>query len=188
MAKSLLNFLTETQTNGIRTSNMFELEISSGYSEVDNLLQNITMYGQGFEVPDRTQQFSTVSFKGYPIPIPTLISMGTEHSISVNADVDGVIRRAFLLWAGMVTDPAISNGSLFAGEKRPPSNSFVRIKMLGQDMETVVETFKLIGVSVSSVGGLSVSNTDASVSQFSVGLKSIYWEIENHTSPLAVIK
>lgn len=188
MAKSLLNFLSETQTNGIRTSNMFELEISSGYSEVDSLLQNITMYGQGFEIPERTQNFANVSFKGYPIPIPTTLQMGTTHSFSVNADIDGVIRRAFLLWAGMVTDPAISSGSLFAGEKRPPSSSFVRIKLLGQDMETVVETYKLVGVSVSSVGSLSVSNADASVSTFSVGLQSIYWEIENHTSPLAVIR
>lgn len=185
MARSLLDFLTEVRTNGIRTSNMFEIFVSSGYPEVDSLLENITMYGQNFTLPTRTQNFADVSFKGYPIPIPTNMVMEREHTMTVNADVDGKIRRAFLLWESMVTDPAITDGSLFAGDKRPPSNSYIRIQMLNQDMETTAEVYRIVGVSIQNVGSLTMSNTESNVSTFDVTFKSAYWEIENVASGIA---
>lgn len=48
MAKALNEFLNKLSTNQIRTTNMFEMYVTSGYSDVDKVLQNITMYGQGF--------------------------------------------------------------------------------------------------------------------------------------------
>ena len=188
MAKSLLNFLTEIQNQGVRTSNMFEIEISSGYPEVDMLLENVTMWGKNFTLPNRAQEYADVNFKGYPIPIPTKMTMEREHTLSVIADADGILRRAFLLWQGMVTDPAISDGSLFAGDKRPPANSFIRIRLLDQDMETVSETYKMVGIGVSQVGGYQVSNDDANVSTFDVQFKSVYWEIESSESPKGITR
>ena len=188
MAKSLLNFLAEIQNQGVRTTNMFELEISTGYPEVDALLENITMWGKNFTLPNRVQEFADVNFKGYPIPIPTRMTMEREHTISVVADADGIIRRAFLLWEGMVTDPAISDGSLFAGDKRPPANSFIRIRLLDQDMESITETYKMVGVSVKSVGGYQVSNDEAAVSTFDVQFQSVYWEIESMSTSKATTR
>lgn len=188
MAKSLLNFLTEIQNQGVRTSNMFEIEISSGYPEVDMLLENITMWGKNFTLPKRTQEFADVNFKGYPIPVPTKMTMEREHTMTVNADAEGVIRRAFLLWQSMVTDPAISDGSLFAGDKRPPANSYIRIRLLDQDMENVTETYKMVGVSITDVNGYQLSNDDANVATFDVGFKSVYWEIESFSGGKAITR
>lgn len=188
MAKSLLDFLSEVRTNGIRTTNMYEIEVSSGYSDVDSLLNNITMYGQGFSLPTRTQNFADVNFKGYPIPIPTNMEMEREHQITINADLAGNIRRAFLLWEGKVTDPAITDGSLFAGDKRPPANSYVRIRLLNADMSTDAEVYRLVGVSVQNVGNLNVSNTESNVATFDVTLKSAYWEVESTASSTGITK
>jgi len=54
MAIALNEYLNKLTTNQVRTTNMFELEVSSGYSEIDSILQSITMYGQGFNLPSRT--------------------------------------------------------------------------------------------------------------------------------------
>jgi hypothetical protein len=45
MARALNEFLNKLSTNQIRTTNMFELYITSGYSDVDAVLKDITMYG-----------------------------------------------------------------------------------------------------------------------------------------------
>lgn len=50
---------------------MFEMYITTGYSEIDAVLKDITLYGHGISIPSRTTNFSTVSFKGMEVPIPT---------------------------------------------------------------------------------------------------------------------
>jgi hypothetical protein len=179
MAYSVQNFLSEVSQNGLRTSNLFEMEVTSGYSDVDDVLKPITMYGNGFSLPTRTQNFNQVQFKAFPTQIPSNFVMEQNHTITVKADANGQIRRAFLAWASKVTDPAISDGSLFAGDKRPRFDGVIRIKLLdATDGTTVTEIYKLIGVQVNTVGNLQVSNEDANVSTFDVQFISQYWEIE----------
>lgn len=179
MALNLQEFLGQVdKRGGIRTQNLFELYVSSGYPEIDNALKTITMYGQGFEIPARNQEYNTVSFKGYDFRIPGKPSMTTEHEITINADIDGVIRRAFLAWQQKTTNFAISDGSYLEGDKRINLGSTVRVHLLGNNGE-VAEIYKLLGVKVGNVGPLTVSNTDAAVASFQVTLVSQYWEIEN---------
>jgi len=54
MATALNTFLNQMSTNQLRTTNMFEMFITTGYSDVDNIFQNITMYVEGFAAPNRT--------------------------------------------------------------------------------------------------------------------------------------
>lgn len=178
MAKALVQFLNQLSTNQVRTQNMFEMFVTSGYDDVDAVLENITMYGTGFTLPNRTLEHTEIAFKGYPVPVPTVTKMEQDHSLTVNADANGEIRRAFLAWQGHCSDPAISEGSVFTGDRRVNTNGIIRIQLLDNDMMTVSETYKMIGVRIASVGGLAVSNSDSSVSTFEVGFKSIYWEIE----------
>lgn len=182
MAESLLNFLGKMSTNQLRTSNLFELEVSTGYPEIDEVLKPITMYGENFTLPNRTQNFADVGFKGYNVPVPTTMAMEQDHTMTVRADSDGEIRRAFLAWAAKVSDPAISDGSIFAGDRRINTAGIIRIKLLStEDASSVSEVYKLIGVKISSIGGYSVSNSEANVSTFDVQFRSIYWEIEDGT-------
>lgn len=179
MAESLQNFLGKLSTNQLRTTNLFELEVTSGYSDIDDVLKNITMYGEGFTLPHRTQNFADVGFKGYTVPVPTNMVMEQDHTITIRADSNGEIRRAFLAWQGKTTDPAISLGSVFAGDKRLNTSGIIRIKLLAtEDATTVSEVYEMVGVKINAVNGMSVSNTDANVATFDVSFKSIYWQIQ----------
>lgn len=181
MAIALASYLSKLSQNQVRTTNMFEMYITTGFSDIDAVLQNITMYGQGFEIPTRTTSYADVSFKGYAVPIPTNEQMGNEHSMQVYADANGEIRRAFLAWQAKTWDPDIEGGSVFAGDRRLNTGSVIRIHLLDNDMESVSEVYKMVGVRIAEVGALTVSNTEASVSQFSVSFRSVYWQIEKDT-------
>ncbi len=181
MAIALASYLSKLSQNQVRTTNMFEMYITTGFSDIDAVLQNITMYGQGFEIPTRTTNYADVSFKGYAVPIPTNEQMGNEHSMQVYADANGEIRRAFLAWQAKTWDPDIEGGSVFAGDRRLNTGSVIRIHLLDNDMESVSEVYKMVGVRIAEVGALTVSNTEASVSQFSVSFRSVYWQIEKDT-------
>lgn len=178
MAKALVNFLNKISQNQIRTQNAFEMVVTSGYNDVDKVLEDITMYGQGFTIPGRTQNFTDVSFKGYAVPIPTNMQMENEHTVTINADFQGELRRAFLAWQAKVQDPAISDGSVFSGDRRVNNKSIIRIHLLDDQFTDVAEVYKMIGVKIMTVGPLTVSNTDANVATFDVTFKSLYWEIE----------
>lgn len=178
MAKSIQEFYGQIAKTGIRTSNMFEMYVSTGYPDVDAVLANITMYGQNFELPTRTIEYNVLGFKAFDVPIAGKFTMAQNHSMTVNADTAGEIRRAFLAWQGKTVNPAITDGSLFEGDRRPTLGSVVRIHLLGNDMSTVAEIYKLVGVKVAEVGAMTVSNTDAGVASFPVTLESLYWEIE----------
>lgn len=179
MAVNLQDFLGQVNKNGgIRTQNLFELYVSSGYPDVDEVLSKITMYGQNFEIPARNLEYNTVGFKAYDVPIPGKFSMTQEHEITVNADMDGEIRRAFLAWQGKTVNPAISDGSLFEGDRNINLGSVIRVHLLGNNGQ-VSEIYKLLGVKIRNVGPLTVSNTEAGVSTFTTSFSSIYWEIES---------
>lgn len=179
MARPLNDFIQRMTTNQIRTQNMWEMTVTTGFADIDEVLEPITMYAEGFEAPTRTTTFNDVGFKGYMIPIPAVEQMGTEHTFNVRADADGEIRRAFLAWQGKTWNPDIAGGSVFEGDRRANVGSIVRLHLLSHDMQTVSEVYKLVGVRVGEVGALAMSNNEGSPSVFSVTLRSIFWTIEN---------
>ena len=75
MAIALNQFLNQMSTNQLRTTNMFEMTITTGYSEIDAVFQSITMYVEGFTAPTRSQEFADVGYKGYLVPCPTIMRM-----------------------------------------------------------------------------------------------------------------
>ena len=189
MATSLDQFMTQLANGGqVRSTNMFEMEVYPGpnapgevqaFFDASNV-NKFTMYGQGFSVPSRTIEYGEVAFKGFTVgnAVPLKITMENEHTVTLYADTNGELRRAFLAWSASIIDPAISQGSLFAGYRDTNSGSLIRIKLLGNDMETPLEIYKMVNIKVGNVGALTVSNTDASVSTFEVSFKSSYWELE----------
>lgn len=181
-ATSLKEVIEKLKENQVRTQNMFEMTIDSDIPAVNEILGGITIYGTGFTLPNRTQEFAEVGFKGFTLPIPTVMKMEQDHTMTVNADVEGNYRRAFLAWAGAVANPDIDGKggqySLFEGDRRF-GNSTIRIHLLGYSMAKAIETIVMTGVRIQSVGGLTVSNTDSGVSTFDVQFKSLYWFIED---------
>lgn len=182
MAESLQNFLSKLSTDQLRTTNLFEIQISTPYPDVNEIVgEQITFFAEGFQVPSRTQNFADVGFKGYNVPVPTNMQMEQDHTITVRADSDGRLRRAFLLWQNNIsnTQNVLTNASFLSGDKHYQYNSQIRIRLLDPgNTNKVIETYTMYGVRISSVGGLQVSNTDASVATFDVGFKSVWWETD----------
>ena len=178
MALPIQSFINTLQNKGMRITNMWEATISTGYSDIDAKFKNITFFIDGFTAPARKQDTVPIAFKGYPLNVPSKMTMTTDHKLSVRCDVNGDVRRLFLRWMYYVTDAGISHGSFFGGEKRIPKNSVMRLNCLADDMVTVLETYKIYGCIPTSVGDLAMSNTEANLAMFDVSVVSQYWEVE----------
>lgn len=183
MATSLQDFLKTTTTNNFRITNLFEITVTppttvQAVTDGWELIKDgkIVFFADGFTIPSRTQNFADVGFKGYAVPVPTNIEMEKEHTITVRADSNGYLRNFFLQWLNYVTNSEKA-GSFAIGEKSYDETSTIKVSLL--DPETgreTSETYTMYGVRIMSVGGFTVSNTDANVATFDVGFKSVYWD------------
>lgn len=179
MAHSLAEFLNAANADTIRCTNQFQINITTGYSDLDAQMENTLLYGQSFTIPQRQNEFATVAFKGYEMPlVPTKMTMDQEHSMTVLDDVNGTNRRLFLAWMGKIINPAIEDGSLFEGD-RGVSQSVIRLELFDKDNVTVIQTYKFFGVQVKSVGNTELTYEGGDKSTFSVGFSSIYWQCES---------
>lgn len=180
MAVSLQQFLNTANANTIRANNQYEVYCTSGYSEIDKVLEIATIYGQNFEIPDRGIEYASVSFKGFEMAniVPTKMTMKNEHTMTILCDVNGELRRAFLAWQGKVMNPDISGGSYFEGDRGINEKSIIRVHLFDKDNETVIEKYKFYNVRVSSVGPISLTYDGGDKATFDVTFKSTYWEIE----------
>jgi hypothetical protein len=176
--KTLNNFMNEMKSKGLRKQNQFQIVITTGDQAIDESLQNITMWANGVELPERAQAFQEVPYHGFPFQIPTVMTMSQEVTMTVKCDGDGELRRACLAWAGKTSNPAISDGSMGEGDKKIPSAGNIRILCYADDMETVTESYKLLGAIPMTVGALEFSNEGAEITTFELAVKFQYWELE----------
>ena len=89
MAHALQEFLNAANSNTIRANNQYEVECTSGISEIDEVLQKPVMFGSNFSLPNRTIEYASVSYKGYEMTnlVPTRMTMEQEHTMTIKCDV-----------------------------------------------------------------------------------------------------
>lgn len=181
MAHPLSEFLQAATSDTIRCTNTFEIEASSGYSDVDSVIQKVTLFGQNITIPERSVEYSPVSFKGYEVPnlVPTRMVMQNEHTMSVLADINGEHRRLFLRWMNHVMNADIEGGSLFEGYRGVNEKSTIRIRLFDKYNKDVVETYKFWNVAIKSVGNIQLDYNGGEAAKFDVGFVSSFWQIEN---------
>lgn len=180
MAHSLQEFLNAVNSDTIRCTNQFQISITTGFPDIDAMMEDTLLFGQSFSIPTRSNEYAEVSFKGYSMPlVPTKLTMEQEHTMTVLDDVNGSNRRLFLAWLAKIINPAIDEGSVFEGN-RNVSQSVIRLELFDADNKTVIQTYKFIGANVKSVGNTSLTYEGGDKSTFEVGFNSIYWQCENH--------
>ncbi len=180
-AYSLQDFLNTANANTIRANNQYEVFCTSGYNEIDKVLQKLQpLYGTNFTLPNRGIDYANVSFKGYEMQniVPTRMTMEQEHTINFMCDVNGELRRAFLAWQGKTMNPAISDGSYFEGDRGINETSAIRLHLFDKDNQTVIEKYKFFNVHVKSVGNITLTYEAGDKASFDVIFNSTYWEIE----------
>ena len=180
MAKSVEEFLNAANSNTIRCTNQFEVYLTSGYSDIDKVLEKATLFGQSFTVPSRTIEYAAVSFKGFSMEniVPTKMSMENTHTITFLDDVNGELRRAFLAWQGKVMNPDIEGGSYFEGDRGINQQSVIRLHLFDKDNETVIQKYKFFNVRVTNVASIGLTYDGGDKSTFDVEFKSTYWTLE----------
>lgn len=180
MAHSLAEFLNLAQSDTIRCTNQFQINITTGYSDIDAEIEKVLLFGQSFTIPQRQIEYANVAFKGYEMPlVPTKMTMDQEHSMTVLDDVNGTNRRLFLAWQGKVMNPDIASGSLFEGN-RGVSESKIRLELFDADNKTVIQTYEFNGVQVKSVGNTELTYEGGDKSTFTVGFSSIFWSCSDN--------
>ena len=105
--------------------------------------------------------------------------MEQDHSMTVLDDVEGTNRRLFLAWMNKTMNAAISDGSLFEGD-RGVHQSTIRLELFDKDNKTIIQTYKFVGVDVKNVGNISLNYDGGQASSFTVQFRSLYWECENN--------
>ena len=180
MAHSLQEFLNAATADTIRCTNQFQISITTGYSDIDAEMENTLLYGQSMTVPARSIEMAEVSFKGYSMPlVPTKMTMDQEHTITVLDDTNGTNRRLFLAWMNKTMNAAISDGSLFEGD-RGVKDAVIRLELFDKDNKTVIQTYKFYNVNVKSVGSTEFTYDGGDKSVFTATFASTYWECEDH--------
>ena len=180
MATALNQFLAAANSNTIRCNNQWEAYFTSGYSDIDAVLKTAVMFGKGFSIPNRTVEYASVHYKGFEMAniVPTHMTMEHEHSMTIQADVNGEYRRAFLAWQGKVMNPDIEGGSVFEGDRSINEKSIIRVHLFDKDNKTVSEIYKFFNVRVAEVGPIELTYEGGDVATFEVKFKSTYWTIE----------
>ena len=190
--QSLYNFMEALNSNNVRTQNLFEMRVfiphilDNGGGCIDGTLltrylnPNFTFYGTGFPLPARDLQYAEVGFKGYNVPVPTVMRMTQEHTVTINADINGDMRRAFLAWQSLTMNPQIDpNGGYFEGHRHLSESAKIRISLLDPVYDApnrIIETYTIHGVTVASVGTMQFSNTSSELATFDVTFRSQYWQ------------
>lgn len=172
--------LTAYNNDQVMTQTMWFIEPHNLPAQAETYLNKMQIYGQGFEVPNRSNEFADVSYRGYNIPTPTVLRMTQDHSMTINCDVHQMLRRGFLNWQACAIDPRIDKQfTSFAADRRPTAGvgaSGLRLWLLAPNMITTEMLVQLYGVRVNEVGTIALSNTDGGVATFSVSFKSVYWQ------------
>ena len=197
MAESLYNFMAQLNKNNVRTQNLFEMRVfiphdlrnASGYQGIkltDFFNPNLTYYGQNFSLPGRTINTAPVGFKGFTVPVPTTMAMDQQHTVTMNADINGDLRRAFLAWQSCTMNPQIDvNGGFFEGNRHLDNTSKIYIALIDPsytDTHSVQDIYEIDGVFISNVGPMNFSNTESGIATFDVQFTSQYWQVVNNSN------
>ena len=51
MARSLEDFLHSVNSDTLRVSNQFQINITTGYSDIDAMMEDTLLFGQSFSIP-----------------------------------------------------------------------------------------------------------------------------------------
>lgn len=180
MAHSIQEFLQRATADTIRCTNQYEVEATSGYQEIDAILENVMLYGQSATIPKRSVNYAPVSYKGYEVPnlVPTNIDMTKEFSFEVLDDVNGENRRAFMMWMNKVMNFDIDGGSVFEGDRGVNEKSVIRLRLFDKDNKTVCQTYKFYNVHIKEVTETSLTYSGGEASKFTVNAVCSYWTLE----------
>jgi hypothetical protein len=143
---------------------------------LDDFTENDLVYVKAGKVPGRNITNIEAKYMGLTFNIPGVVEYPNSESYTLEfyCDRNSTLREKFEKWSRAIFNDANSTGNYSV----PQKNSYIQLAQLNPDF-TVVKEFKLVGVSVRSVGELEYSiaeGTGAPLS-FSATIAYHYYEI-----------
>lgn len=128
------------------------------------------------KIPGRNIKNQNVNYMGMKFNLPGIVEYpgSEEYSLEFFCDRDSKLREKFEKWSRSTFDDANSTGNYAV----PQKSSYIQLAQLAPDFK-VIKEFKLIGVSVRSVGELqyNISEGTGAPLSFKATVAYHYYEI-----------
>jgi len=179
--RRLKGFYDQLQRNGVKLQHQFQLAIDvPSNRNVDTVLQRLTMYAQGAELPSRTQNFAEIQYLAYSFNVPSNMEMSNELTVTINCQKKLNIRHALLAWMNQISASDILGGGSGGGPKNLSTTDVIGtgfIYLMDDRFDDADFTYILEGLYPTNVGEAEVSNASADIVTFSASFKYQFWHV-----------
>jgi hypothetical protein len=158
----LNQFLQELRNTGLRLGYQFQVTIEQ--------LDGLQFYAASTTLPGKNINPVDVPYFGQTFKIPTNTDYGGEWSITTRVDNELKIKKALEKWMDEFSDLSKNGG----GNKKV-TNYNVKIDLLDNDLQTINDTYTLVGVFPTGIGELGLDLSAADVVTMDVTLAFQYW-------------
>jgi hypothetical protein len=164
--------MAQMKSTGLRLGYQFQVTVPN--------LDNIQFFATATSLPGKTINPVEVPYFGQNFKIPTNADYGGEWSITVRVDNELSIKKALMKWMNEFSDMSKNGG----GNKKVTDYN-VRIDLLDNDLQTITDTYVLVGVFPTTMGELGLDQSAADVVELEIALNFQYWYNESDGDPLA---
>jgi hypothetical protein len=129
------------------------------------------VYVKAGKIPGRNITNVSAKYMGLTFNIPGVVEYPSSESYSLEfyCDKDSKLREKFEKWSRAIFDDTTSTGNYSV----PQKSSYIQLAQLNPDF-SVVKEFKLIGVSIRSVGELEYNIAEGTGAPLSFGATIAY--------------
>ena len=134
------------------------------------------IYAKAAKLPERAITNVEAAYMGLKFNIPGVATYpnSSQYSLEFYCDLKSEIRQKFEKWSRAIFDDATSTGNYAV----PQKSAYIQMAQLNPDF-TVVQKFKLVGVSIRNVGEIEYKMAEGTggIQTFNVTLAYHYYEI-----------
>ncbi len=184
--KSLNDFYNLLSTTPPRLSHQYQVLLfppETINNKAKSILNNVSYFCTSATVPGRGLEVAELTYFGMKFSVPRIIKLENTIKLSFWTDRDSSLRNAMIDWssvhANLDRKTGIQNSNL-GGVKTIPSSS-IELHLLNEQLDSVIEIYKLYGVFPTEVGSFEVKQEGADIVNFDVNFVYQYYTIDNKT-------
>lgn len=193
-AKNLNNLYNQLARSGVRLTHQYQFAfagisqmehgndyingLDGGKRKIKDILNDITIWADGASIPSITQNTTEMLYLGYPLVIPTNMTMSQDLQLNIKCDYDMYLHGAFVRLSQNHSNPIINVDELgnFGGDKSIENKDIMGIlRLYDGDFQNIQKEYMLHGIMITDVGEVAFSNNTPDIAQFSVSFKYQYW-------------
>jgi hypothetical protein len=200
-AKNLNNLYGKLAQGGVRLTHQYQFNFagignttygnhsiqgltggSANKRKIKDILSDITIWADGASIPSKTQNTTEIMYLGYPLVVPTNMTMSQDLQLNIKCDADMFLHGAFVKLADNHSNPLVNENELgnFGGTKSVNDKDVKGVLSLyDEEFNNVQMNYYLHGIMVTDVGEVAFSNGTPDIATFSVSFKYQYWSSEN---------